>query len=171
VTVPGRVASDVRLIESSERYASKFRAAVDRVARERAYLILLEAPPADTTALFIRSVIEGRGVQILAVSADDDVVGWCDISRSRRAGLEHSGVLGMGLLPEYRGKGLGRKLAERAISDARARGIERIELEVIASNRRAIQLYERLGFAHEGVKRKGRKLDGAYEDLVVMALL
>ena len=70
----------------------------------------------------------------------------------------------MGLLPEYRGKGLGRKLAERAISDARARGIERIELEVFASNTRAIQLYEKLGFAHEGVKRKGRKLDGAYED-------
>jgi RimJ/RimL family protein N-acetyltransferase len=163
--------SDVRLIESSERYTSKFRAALDRVARERTYLMLLEAPPAEMTALFIRSVLENGGVQILAVTTDDDVVGWCDINRSDRAGWQHSGVLGMGLLPEYRGQGLGRQLAERAISDARAKGIERIELEVFASNANAIRLYEQLGFAHEGIKRKARKLDGAYDDLVLMALL
>ena len=85
--------------------------------------------------------------------------------------MQHCGVLGMGLVAEYRGKGLGRKLAERAISDARAKGIERIELEVFASNTRAIRLYERLGFTHEGLKRNARKLDKAYDDLIVMALL
>src|SRR5262245_46410951 len=166
-----RLPSAVRLIESSERYAPKFRVALDRVARERVYLLVLEAPHTEMAAAFIRSVIERGGVQILAVTANDDVVGWCDINRSGRPGLQHSGVLGMGLLPEYRGHGLGRKLAERTIAAARGKGIERIELEVFASNTRAIRLYERLGFAHEGVKRKARKLDGAYDDLVVMALL
>jgi ribosomal protein S18 acetylase RimI-like enzyme len=77
----------------------------------------------------------------------------------------------MGLLPEYRAQGLGRKLAERAISDARARGITRIELEVFSSNTRAICFYERLGFVHEGVKRNARQLDGGYDDLVLMAFL
>ena len=166
-----RSLADVRLIETSERYVPKFRTALDQVARERTYLLLLEAPPHEITSAFILSLIEGGGVQILAITADDDVVGWCDINRSRLPGLQHCGVLGMGLLREYRGKGFGRKLAERAINDARAKGIERIELEVFASNTRAISLYERLGFAHEGVKRKARKLDGAYDDLVLMALL
>ena len=32
-------------------------------------------------------------------------------------------------------------------------------------------LYERLGFQREGVKRRGRKLDGAYDDNILMALL
>lgn len=166
-----RSLADIRLIETSERYIPKFRAVLDRVARERTYLLLLEAPPLDATSAFILGIIRGGGVQILAITATDDVVGWCDIHRSHLPGLQHSGVLGMGLLPEYRDKGLGRKLAERAISDARAKGIERIELEVFASNTRAIRLYERLGFAHEGVKRNARNLDGAYDDLVLMALL
>ena len=170
MAVPDR-APDVRLVESAERYAASFRVALDRVARERMYLLLLEAPSTDAVSAFILSVIQNDGVQIFAVTSKDVVVGWCDIDRNRRPGLEHSGVLGMGLLPEYRGKGLGRALAERAIRDARAKQIERIELEVFGSNTRAIRLYERLGFAYEGVRRRARKLDGAYEDLIVMALL
>jgi RimJ/RimL family protein N-acetyltransferase len=50
-------------------------------------------------------------------------------------------------------------------------GIERIELEVLASNTAAIRLYEKVGFVHEGVKRRARHLDGAWDDNVMMALL
>ena len=46
-----------------------------------------------------------------------------------------------------------------------------VELGVFAGNTRAIQLYEQLGFAHEGVRRRARKLDGMYEDNVMMALV
>jgi ribosomal protein S18 acetylase RimI-like enzyme len=77
----------------------------------------------------------------------------------------------MGVLPGYRGLGHGRRLAEAAIAAARQAGMERIELEVFASNVTAIRLYEKLGFQHEGVKRRGRKLDGVYDDHVLMALL
>ena len=49
-------------------------------------------------------------------------------------------------------------------------GLERIELEVFVSNAAAIKLYEKAGFVVEGVKKKGRKLDGEYDDLVEMAL-
>jgi ribosomal protein S18 acetylase RimI-like enzyme len=77
----------------------------------------------------------------------------------------------MGLLPEYRGRGLGRQLAVHAIEAARQKGIERIELEVFASNTPAIALYRALGFATEGTKRRARKLDGEYDDNIIMALL
>ena len=50
-------------------------------------------------------------------------------------------------------------------------GIERVELTVYVSNKRAIRLYESVGFVREGVKRKGRKLDGVYEDVLMMAKL
>ena len=40
-----------------------------------------------------------------------------------------------------------------------------------STNVRAIRLYERLGFAHEGVRRRARKLDGGYDDNVLMALV
>jgi ribosomal protein S18 acetylase RimI-like enzyme len=107
----------------------------------------------------------------LAVKANDVVVGWCDIVRNPHEGFRHVGRLGMGLLPDYRGRGLGRQLVARAVGAARQAGIERVELEVFASNERAIALYRAFGFVTEGVKRRARKLDGQYEDNVFMALL
>jgi ribosomal protein S18 acetylase RimI-like enzyme len=99
------------------------------------------------------------------------VVGWCDIERHGREGFRHAGRLGIGMLAEARGRGLGRRLMTEAIEAARRQGMERIELEVFASNTRAIALYQSLGCEREGLKRRARKLDGEYDDDVLMALL
>jgi len=100
-----------------------------------------------------------------------EVVGWCDVSPEDLPGFTHCGRLGMGVRREYRRRGIGKKLLEAALNKARAMGLERVELEVYASNQPAIELYKRSGFSVEGVKKKGRKLDGAYDDVVCMALL
>ena len=47
----------------------------------------------------------------------------------------------------------------------------RVELEVFASNARAIRLFERAGFVREGTKRRARFLDGREDDVVCMARL
>jgi ribosomal-protein-alanine N-acetyltransferase len=54
--------------------------------------------------------------------------------------------------PEYRGRGFGRRLIERAIEDGRRRGAIRALLEVRSGNAPARQLYEKLGFAAIGVR-------------------
>lgn len=162
---------DVRIVPMSETYTAGFHTAVDAVARERRYLALIEAPPIDQTVIFVQALLAGGGVQMVALGEDDRVVGWCDIVRGRGEGLRHAGRLGMGLLPLYRGQGHGRRLADTTIAAAWASGIERIELEVFASNTPAIRLYETLGFQREGLKRHWRKLDGIYDDNVVMARL
>ena len=141
------------------------------MARERRFIGFVAGPPLESTREFIRSILGGAGIQLLAVNPDDMVVGWCDIVRNPHEGFRHVGRLGMGLLPGYRGRGLGRQLVAQAVRAARKAGIERIELEVFASNERAIALYRALGFATEGIKRQARKLDGQYEDNVFMALL
>ena len=102
------------------------------------------------TRQFIQRLVDGFGIQMLAVTPTNTVVGWCDIIRNPHEGFRHVGRLGMGLLPEYRGRGLGRQLAVHAIRAARQMGIERIELEVFASNTAAIALYRALGFVTEG---------------------
>lgn len=51
---------------------------------------------------------------------------------------------------EARGKGIGRALLDVLVSWAHDHGANRIELEVRASNRRAIKLYERVGIRQEG---------------------
>lgn len=54
------------------------------------------------------------------------------------------------LLPEHKGRGLGRPLLDWAIATARARGAQRLYLSVFIDNHRARQLYERQGFVAEG---------------------
>ena len=43
-------------------------------------------------------------------------------------------------------------------------GMERVDLEVFASNEAAIALYPKFGFVVEGMKKRARKLDGKYDD-------
>ena len=57
-----------------------------------------------------------------------------------------SRIAALGLAPELRGQGLGRKAMEQAIAQARERGDERMVLEVISANEAALALYAGLGF-------------------------
>jgi ribosomal protein S18 acetylase RimI-like enzyme len=77
----------------------------------------------------------------------------------------------MGVLKEYRGQGIGSALLHQALAEARNRGMERVELSVFDSNLGAIHLYEKFNFETEGRKKKARKIDGRYEDIIVMALI
>src|SRR6266567_8771951 len=166
----GRLRENIRIVPMAEAHIESFRVCLDAVARERRYLALTQAPPAAAVREFIRSAIARRVPQFVALEGKQ-VIGWCDIFPHERECFAHVGRLGMGVLPKYRGQGTGRRLAEKTIAHAKRIGLERIELDVYASNKSAIALYKSLGFALEGVKRKGRKLDGVYDDVVVMGFL
>ena len=56
-----------------------------------------------------------------------------------------SRVAAMAIAPEYRRKGVGQYLMNKVIDDARARGDQRLLLEVIEQNPPAIALYESVG--------------------------
>ena len=150
--------------------ADSFRQALDVVAREQRYLIFLEAPPLESVRKFIAQVLAKDWSQFYAVR-DGQVVGWCDIIRDERPGMTHTGRLGIGILPEHRGQKIGARLLAATVADAFQKGLTRIELEVFASNVRARALYRRFGFVEEGRKRQARRLDGACEDSIQMALL
>lgn len=56
------------------------------------------------------------------------------------------------VLPESRGRGLGRWLLEAALAEAARRGARTVYLEVRESNTAARRLYERAGFDTAGVR-------------------
>ncbi|WP_395686307.1 GNAT family N-acetyltransferase [Caenimonas koreensis] len=147
-----------------------FRECLDSVAREGRFLALLEAPPLANMQQFVAENI-AKGVAQRVAKDGDVVVGWCDIMPGWHHTLQHCGSLGMGLLPAYRGQGLGARMLDQCIEQAMRAGITRVELEVRADNHAARRLYGRFGFEEEGTKRRGMRVNGEYFDTVAMALL
>ena len=150
--------------------AEALHALVTAVARERAYLGSTEGFTLEQTQGYLAHLRQSNGIALVAIDSDR-LVGWIDITRGAFEGLTHYGRLGMGLAPDSRGRGLGRLLLERAIEDGFGIGLERIELEVFASNVRAVQLYRRTGFVEEGRRRRARHIDGVYDDILLFGLL
>jgi RimJ/RimL family protein N-acetyltransferase len=148
----------------------QFQRVTDVVMRERRYMAFVEGFPIDEAATFVARNMRLGNPQLVA---DDEgrLVGWCDIRRETIPVYAHAGHLGMGLLPEYRGRGIGERLLRASIDAARAAGFERIELTVYARNARAAALYRKAGFVHEGTRVRGKKLDGEYDDVLFMGLL
>ena len=109
---------------------------------------------------------------MFAAFAGEEVVGLVDIVGGLADFDRHQGTLGISVARDWRGKGLGRALMEAAIAEAKSwPGFCRIELICVTWNTNAIALYESLGFAIEGRKRKAVKFRGRAEDEFLMALV
>ena len=161
---------NVETVPITAEHVEGFHRCVDFVARERKYLALLEAPPLEITHQFVMNNITKGYSQFVAIF-DNNVVGWCDVIPKSRPVHAHSAVLGIGLLPAFRGRGNGFALIDATINDARSRGIVRIELTVHADNARAIALYNKVGFKTEGLLKDAVLIDGQYNDLILMAIV
>jgi ribosomal protein S18 acetylase RimI-like enzyme len=160
----------VEIVPIKQDHIEGFHRALDFVARERRYLAFLEAPPLDEIRGFVLNNIAQVYPQLVVLSAGE-VVGWCDILPKSRPVHAHVGVLGVALLPEFRGQGLGGRLMRQTLDAARAFGLHRVELTVREDNKSAIALYRKIGFETEGLMRDAIKVDDACENMVLMALL
>ena len=155
------------IIYANEKYFSSFHQALSVVASERVYIVMIEAPPLEKVSVFQGGLISKDGPVYYAVN-NDRVVGWCDVFPETNPRQNHRGGLGMGLLPAFRGQGLGSKLLSEVLSHAKRFGLEKVELHVYTSNIPAVALHKKFGFEHEGLIKKYRKLDGQYFDCLAM---
>jgi RimJ/RimL family protein N-acetyltransferase len=95
------------------------------------------------------------------------VVGGVFVQAER--GVAH---LGMAIVADHRGRGLGALLLSAAVRWAREGGCHKVSLEVWPHNARAQRLYQRAGFANEGhLVRHYRRKSGALWDAIVMSLI
>lgn len=121
---------------------------------------------------FIQSQINSEVNMMVLAEVEGTIVGMCGINGSKKSRLRHSASLGITIISEYWGMGIGKKLIETGIEWAKGNGISRMELKVDTINYRALSLYLKLGFKVEGTLKNDKKLqDGSYRDAYTMALL
>ena len=85
----------------------------------------------------------------------------------------HHAEIGINLSnPDYRGKGYGSEVMRLTMHYGFEQfNLNRIYLNVMSFNTRAIRLYEKLGFVHEAREREMFYHDGQYFDQIVMGIL
>lgn len=162
--------TDFTIVPLLPEHMSGYHRVLDSVARERKYIAFLEGPSIEGLTQYITKCDLENSPHYVAIF-NNEVIGWCDITRNERPIFAHCGQLGLGIEKRYRGQGIGTALLQTAITAAFSLGLSRIELTVREHNPAALALYQRFGFTIEGIKRQGAYVDGAYEDIICMALL
>lgn len=100
----------------------------------------------------------------LYLATENDEVAGC--IALRKIGDDTCEMKRLYVRPAFRGTGLGRKLTERIIADARAIGYERLRLDTLPGKMdQAIVLYRSLGF-----KNIAPYYDNPYDDMAFMEL-
>lgn len=105
----------------------------------------------------------------LVAAEGERVVGFAQVERGPYRRNHHSAMVVMGLLPEFRNRGIGTKLLAAIDEWAGRNAVTRLELTVMAHNLRAIGLYSRRGYVAEGVRRHSLIVEGKPVDELVMA--
>lgn len=83
---------------------------------------------------------------LLSSQMDDNTLEDCGTIQGLAASSKLGAIQNIGVIPEYRGLGLGRALVLKALTGFQQAGFKRVFLEVTANNKRAVKLYRSLGF-------------------------
>ncbi|MDO4451568.1 MAG: GNAT family protein [Lachnospiraceae bacterium] len=109
---------------------------------------------------------------MLLAIVDGKIVGIGTISSSHKIKSRHSGELGIVVVQEYQGKGIGSSIIQQLIDWAKGNGVTtRIQLDTRTDNELAVKLYQKFGFEIEGCLKNSTLLDGKYYDLYVMGMM
>ena len=113
----------------------------------------------------------GNEIELLA-EMEGRIVGTAGIeSVGKKEKVRHRAEFGISIDRAYWGLGLGRALTEACIECAKRAGYAQLELAAAAENKRAVALYESVGFVEYGRNPRGfrSRLTG-WQELVLMRL-
>jgi len=143
----------------------------NKVASEKKYILVEEVT--DLQRKRFMEIMEKKIGFCIVAEVEGKIVGNCVLVPRGLVAYKSRHVLdlGMQVLREYRGLGIGNALMDYIIEWAKKHGYEKISLSVFSTNKPAINLYVKFGFEIEGVKKKEFKIEGKYVDEVCMGKL
>lgn len=120
---------------------------------------------------YIESLQNSTSSVMFFAKCDGRIIGDASFSSSPRERIKHRGEIGISVVRDYWGKGIGSKLMESIIDFAKnVAGCEIIHLQVRSDNERAIGLYKKYGFEKIGQFKGYIKIDGKNVDCDLMNL-
>ncbi len=121
---------------------------------------------------FIERSANNDDIQFLIGTIDDEIIANCSVGRiQNKKRFRHRAALGIVVRKDFWGRGIGRIMMQECIDWCRSQNVEQLELEVVTKNKRAVAMYESLGFQIQGTTKNAMKYDdGSYADEYAMIL-
>ena len=120
---------------------------------------------------WIKSFLNNENSLLLIAEFENEIIGNIDLTGSRRKIMEHTAVIGMGMLKEWRNSGLGTILMTEIINWAKENPIlEIIWLQVYTENELGLNLYRKMGFQENGIIPNFFKKYNRYFDNLTMIM-
>ena len=152
--------------EARENDADAIEKIVNSVASEK-YYIVPERSREDRDQA-IKEIKKRKGL-ILVAEVNGRLVGMAHLVPGKFEKNKHVGFLGICILKEFRGKGIGTMMMKHIIEWAeKHKELEKLSLSVFSTNKVAINLYRKFGFEIEGICEKQFKIEGKYVDEIIM---
>lgn len=116
----------------------------------------------------VQKIDEHNAVYLLVFS-DNKLIGAAGVTLAEKIS-KHNAIFGLTIAEEYRERGIGTLLMEKALDEAinNLEGLKNIILTVFANNPVAVSLYEKLGFKVYGRLPEGISYKGEYVDEILM---
>ncbi len=140
------------------------------ICAERKYTAVSKPFTTEQERRYINNLTDREGIFVAEI--EGQIVGfqsldkWAEYSDS----FDHVGVIGTFILPDWRKKKIGHKLAQFTFNFGKEHDYEKIVIYVRAVNSGAIKFYENLGFVQKGVLSNQVKINGEYEDEIFMEM-
>jgi len=123
---------------------------------------------ADWLAKTLVATERGAIINMIA-EIDGKIIANGEVARGRYKDTARHGHLGLTMISEYRGQGIGRRMIETLASESRSAGLRTLDAEFLAENEVARRTYEKAGFKQAGIIPRKVFREGKYLDGLIMA--
>ncbi len=144
---------------------------VRSISPERSYVLMECYGKDEGSAKRYISEIEHAGDLLLVAVAEGAVIGALAAVRSGcgpRDMSTHVVDVGLHLIKEYRGLGIGTRMLQYAIEWAREKGFKKMVASIFTTNKRSLNLFLKAGFTEECIRRKHFRIGSKYIDEICM---
>jgi ribosomal protein S18 acetylase RimI-like enzyme len=148
----------------------------NEVVNEKIYLpVLFPVRSKFEKQSWFHNIQKEREICIVAIhpklESPHNILGQCEISNLEWDAAIHVGSLGLIVQKNFRDLGIGFILIDKAIRESKKLyHKEKIILSTFSDNKRALYLYEKMGFKTAGIRKKQFYMDLNYYDEVMMEL-
>jgi ribosomal protein S18 acetylase RimI-like enzyme len=151
--------------EDKELFADLLRS----LSRKDNYYLLVDVDNDQTIERWMNKVESGETIGVVALQGDQ-MVGYCNLRTNDLPWTRHVGEIRMSVSADHRNHGIGRILAGKIFSIARARGLQKLWVRMALSQEAAQVVFQNLGFRTEALLSDFVKNENGLTDgLVIMS--